>query len=324
MTMGHHPTPEIGSDAKDEGTGKLARYDGLMELRHLKTFLTVAEAGNFTRAAERLEVTQAAVSQHVATLESRYGQTLFERGSRSVTLTEAGKILLETVTVVFELLDAADERIAGSRPVVTGRLRIASSTVPAEWWLPEVLAGFRVVCPGVRETLIVSDSRGASTAVANGEADVGVVGELPGDERLAARAVAEDELVLVVGVDHPLAKSEQISATDLTTLPLVVRGAGSASQRCVDEALEEAGVHRDQLVTWMETNSVDATRSAVTCGLAAAFLSRRGIAGDLESGRLCHVRVKRVRPRRQLYLVTAVDRVVGTPLREFLEFVESQ
>ena len=134
----------------------------------------------------------------------------------------------------------------------------------------------------------------------------------------------EDELVLVVGVDHPLAKSEQISATDLTTLPLVVRGAGSASQRCVDEALEEAGVHRDQLVTWMETNSVDATRSAVTCGLAAAFLSRRGIAGDLESGRLCHVRVKRVRPRRQLYLVTAVDRVVGTPLREFLEFVESQ
>ena len=295
-----------------------------MELRHLKTFVMAAETGNFTRAAERLEVTQAAVSQHIAALESRYGQPLFERGSRSVTLTEAGKLLLETAAAVFELLDAADERIAGSRSVVTGRLRIASSTVPAEWWLPEVLAGFRLVCPEVRETLIVSDSRTASTAVVEGEADVGLVGELPGDERLLARAVAEDELVLVVGGDHPLAERDQISATELATLPLVVRGAGSASQRCVDEALEAAGVHRDELVTWMETNSVDATRSAVTRGLAAAFLSRRAVAGDLESGRLCHVRVRRVRPRRQLYLVTAADRVVGTPLREFLEFVESR
>ena len=83
-------------------------------------------------------------------------------------------------------------------------------------------------------------------------------------------------------------------------------------------------MHRDELVTWMETNSVDATRSAVTRGLAAAFLSRGAVIDDLESGRLKHIRVGRVRPRRQLYLVTAVDRVAGTPLREFLEFVESR
>ncbi|GIS63473.1 MAG: hypothetical protein CM1200mP2_56980 [Planctomycetaceae bacterium] len=67
---------------------------------------------------------------------------LFERGSRSATLTEAGGRLLETVREIFEFLEAADEQIAGNRPVVTGRLKIASSTVPAEWWLPEVVAGF--------------------------------------------------------------------------------------------------------------------------------------------------------------------------------------
>ena len=232
--------------------------------------------------------------------------------------------MLETVREIFELLEAADEQIAGNRPVVTGRLKIASSTVPAEWWLPEVVAGFRGACPDVRETVTVSNSRTASAAVAGGDADVGVVGELPGDDRLVARAVAEDELVLVVGRDHPLAGMERISMGELLTLPLVVRGNGSASQRCVDEALELAGVHRDELVTWMETNSVDATRSAVTRGLAAAFLSRGAVIDDLESGRLKHIQVGRVRPRRQLYLVTAVDRVVGTPLREFLEFVESR
>ena len=111
---------------------------------------------------------------------------------------------------------------------------------------------------------------------------------------------------------------------ELLTLPLVVRGNVSARHRCVDKSLELAGVHRDELVTWMETNSVDATRSAVTRGLAAAFLSRGAVIDDLESGRLKHIRVGRVRPRRQLYLGTAVDRVVGTPLREFLEFVESR
>ncbi len=295
-----------------------------MELRHLRTFVVAAETGNFTRAAERLEVSQAAVSQHVAVLESHYGQPLFDRAGRQMILTVAGHRLFDHARAVLDRLAEAEADIAGCETVVSGLLRIASSTVPAEWWLPDLLAGFRAVFPEVRESVTVSDSHAAAAAVAGGQADVGVVGELPGIDLLSARAVAEDELVLVVGSDHPLAGLEQMSAADLATLPLVVRGAGSASQRCVDEALEAAGVHRDELVTWMETNSVDATRSAVTHGLAAAFLSRRAVAGDLESGRLCHVRVRRVRPRRQLYLVTAADRVVGVPLREFLEFVESR
>ncbi|MBQ16844.1 MAG: hypothetical protein CMJ65_06940 [Planctomycetaceae bacterium] len=294
-----------------------------MELRHLRTFVVAAETGNFTRTAERLEVSQAAVSQHVAVLESHYGQPLFDRAGRQMILTVAGHRLFDHARAVLDRLAEAEADIAGCETVVSGLLRIASSTVPAEWWLPDLLAGFRAVFPEVRESVTVSDSHAAAAAVAGGQADVGVVGELPGIDLLSARAVAEDELVLVVGRDHPLAGRRSISLRQLIQLPLIVRGAGSGSQRCVDEALQVRGVHRDELDIWMETNSADATRSAVARGLAAAFLSRAAVADDLEIGRLVRVPVREVRPRRQLYLVTATDRVIGSPLREFLSFAEA-
>lgn len=294
-----------------------------MELRHLKTFLAAAQQRNFTRAAEQLEITQAAVSQHVAALEEHFGETLFERGGRRVTLTPAGRRLSDYARQVLELLAAADEDIAGVARIVSGTLRIASSTVPAEWLLPDLLAGFRAEYPEVRETVVVSNSRTATAAVESGDADVGLVGELPRSDRLSARPIAEDELVLVVSADHELAGTGAISPKQLAALPLIVRGVGSGSQRCVEESLESVGIGRADLSFWMETNSADAIRSAILRGLGAAFLSRGAVAEELESGRLVQVPVRKLAARRQLYLVSLDDRINGPPLREFLAFVES-
>ena len=294
-----------------------------MELRHLKTFLAAAEQRNFTRAAEQLEITQAAVSQHVAALEDHFGEALFERGGRQVTLTPAGRSLSGYARQILELLAAADKDIAGVSRVVSGTLRIASSSVPAEWLLPDLLAGFRGKYSQVRETIVVSNSRTATTAVESGDADVGLVGELPRSDRLSVRPLAEDELVLVVSADHELAGSSVISAKQLVSLPLIVRGVGSGSQRCVEESLESVGIARADLSIWMETNSADAVRSAILRGLGAAFLSRGAVAEELKSGRLVQVPVRKLSARRQLYLVSQDDRVSGSPLREFLEFAES-
>jgi len=259
-----------------------------MEFRHLRTFTAAAEARSFTRAAEQLGVTQAAVSQHVAALELSLDTRLFDRGGRVAELTDSGRRLYEYASRILELVGEVEREIGRSEPTVSGSLRIASSTVPSERLLPELLAAFRERYPEVRESVQVSDSLEATRCVETGDADVGFVGERPRGDQLASHPIARDELVLVVAPGHELAGRRSISAKRLADVPLVIREPGSGSRQCVDDALADGGVPGSSI--------------------------------NVDAGRLVHVAVRGIRPTRQLYLVSQANRTVGPPLREFLDF----
>lgn len=128
-----------------------------MEIIRLRTFCKVAELSSFTKASEALYLTQAAVSQHVQALEHELGVTLFERGARALTLTDAGRKLYGYARHILELHDEAKRDIARVPTALTGEVRIAASTIPAEHILPAVLASFRQQHPQVRVTTLVSD-----------------------------------------------------------------------------------------------------------------------------------------------------------------------
>ena len=289
-----------------------------MELRHLQSFAAAAERESFTRAAEALELTQAAVSQSVAALEKELDVKLFQRQGRGVRLSESGRQLYPYARQVLDLVDEASQQF-GKTEHLAGNLRIATSSVPSEWLLPELLAEFRSRWPKVRESLIVSDSRMATAAVEAGEADVGFVGEPPRGSSLEAKAVAEDELVLVVAANHPLADKGTTTLKQLCREPLIVREPGSASRRCVEQALEEHGQSATDLTIAMEVNSNDAIRAAVERGVGVAFVSQR--ASHPESG-LVHVKVRGFRPRRQLYVIRDPARIPTPPARHFLAFID--
>ncbi|MDH3719019.1 MAG: selenium metabolism-associated LysR family transcriptional regulator [Planctomycetota bacterium] len=290
-----------------------------MELRHLKTFAAAAERGSFTRAAEALELTQAAVSQQVAALEKGLSAQLFQRQGRGVQLTEPGRKLYAYARQILDLVDEASRQVGETEEELCGVLRIATSTVPSEWLLPELLAEFRNRWPQVRESLVVSDSRLATAAVEAGEADVGFVGELPRSSTLHAQAVAEDELVLVVGAEHPLAGKGTTTLKQLCREALIVREPGSGSRRCVERALEEHGISPADLNIAMEVNSNDAIRAAVEQGVGVAFFSQRAIRKE---GNIATIKVRGFRPRRQLYLIRNPDRNPTPPARQFLAFVK--
>lgn len=290
-----------------------------MELRHLQTFAAAAERESFTRAAEALELTQAAVSQHISALEAELSVELFLRQRRGVQLTDPGRTLYEYARRIFDLIDEAVLEVSGTAPQVTGTLRIATSTVPSEWLLPELLAKFRQACPDVRESLAVSDSSVATAAVLAGEADLGFVGELPRTTDLVVQPVAEDELVLVVAADHRLAEQRTASLAQLRREPLIVREPGSGSRRCVEQALEEHGLAPSDLTIAMEANSNDAIRAAVQRGVGVAFLSQRAV--PQKSG-LATLKIRGCRPRRQLYLIRDPRHALPPAARQFLAFIE--
>jgi DNA-binding transcriptional LysR family regulator len=294
-----------------------------LELRHLSSLVAVAEERGFTRAAEALGLTQAAVSQHINALERELNVQLFDRGGRSTALTAPGKRLYDHARKILDMVETARREVGSAAPVVTGTLRIAASTVPARSLLPDLLAQFRNQYPQVRESVAVSDTAEATRKVAAGEADVGIVGEMPRDAKLSARPIGADELVLVVGRKHPLARRGSIDARELRDHALIVREPGSASRHCVERTLGEAGIAPAELKIAMEMNSHDAIAGAVERGLGAAFLSRATIERELAEGKLIEIGLGAVRVQRSLYVITSADNPPSPACRAFLSFVEA-
>jgi len=292
-----------------------------MELRQLQSFVAAAERESFTRAAEFLELTQAAVSQHLGSLEKELDAKLFERQGRGVSLTDAGRRMYGYARQILDLVEEASLQVGEVRQHLSGILRIATSSVPSEWLLPELLAEFRASWPHVRESLAVSDSSVAAAAVETGEADVGFVGELPHSSALEARAVAEDELVLVVAADHPLAEKGTTTLKQLCRESMIVREPGSGSRRCVELALQEHGFSVTDLNIAMEVNSNDVIRAAIVQGVGVAFLSQRA---NRHQADLASVKVRGFHPRRELYVISDPRRIPLAPAQQFLSFVEQR
>lgn len=295
-----------------------------MELRYLQTFAAAAELGSFTRAAKQSEMTQGAVSQQVAALERELSVRLFQRSGRRVELTEAGQRMYEYARQILDLVDKARQELSKRAPDVRGTLRIAASTVPAEWLLPDLLAEFRQRHSQVSESMSVTDSSGATRAVEQGDADVGFVGELPHAAQLTARAIASDELVLVAPADHPLAKRRTATKKHLRSESLIVREPGSGSRRCVEEALQQSGIAMADLTIAMEVNSNEAIRAAVERGVGLGFLSSRTVEDESAAGSIVPIKIRGFRAVRKLYVVYDRKRIPTAPMRLFLEFLEQR
>lgn len=288
-----------------------------MELRQLKTLTAAANLESFTRAAAELGITQAAVSQQIGSLERELGTSLFERRGRGVHLTEHGRDLYDRAQRILELVEQAS-LIGKLEPELAGTLTIATSTVPSEWLLPEMLADFRTKWPQVRESVLVSDSRDAAAAVESGKADLGFIGEPTASPRLESLAIAEDELMLTVAAQHPLAATGRATLKQLQQETLIVRETGSGSWNCVSQELEEHGIKLRDLSVAMQANSNDAIRAAVQRGVGVAFLSSRTPFADLG---LVAVKIRGFRPKRQLFLVHNPSNRLSPVAQEFLEFV---
>lgn len=293
-----------------------------MELRHLQSFTKAAELQSFTRAAEELSLTQAAVSQHIAALEKELDVSLFDRAGRTMIPTDSGHRLYDLARQILNLVDEVRSEVGQKTTRMTGTLRIATSTVPAETILPELLEAFRQCHPDVRESITVSDSKAAAEAIESGKADLAFVGDIPEDFSLSALPLCEDYLILVVSCNHLPAKKKRITLEQLQTEPLIVRESGSGSRRCVERALREAGISVRDLNIVMEVNSNDAIRSAVERGLGATFLSQRIVERDIAEGRLISIPVENLNFKRQLSIVTNPDRIPTGPLRAFLSFLD--
>lgn len=191
-----------------------------MEVDQLRYFIKVAEKENITRAAEELLISQPALSRAIGRLESELGQPVFERQSRSVKLTDAGRLLLNRAQQIVSLIDDAKAEISDDGE--TGRVRLAAIPTIAPYFLPRVLKEFASLYP--KATLLVQEETTDNILhqVSKGETDLAILA-LPLDAKyLEYQVLFQEELHLVLPKQHPLTSKTQIRLADIEAYPFIL------------------------------------------------------------------------------------------------------
>lgn len=231
-----------------------------MDLTQLSHFLKVSEHRSFTRAAEALVMSQPALSRSVAKLEEELGQPLFERRSRSVELTEAGKLLEARARQVFALLE--DTRAEISDDGNTGRLRVGAIPTIAPYFLPGILRAFAETHPRCQLTVQEEVTERLVHQVQQGEVDVAILALPITAKYLEAVKLFDEELFLVMPVDHPLAARKRLTIGDVQGQPFVLLGeahclSDTIVSFCRREQFQPVSVERtSQLTTVQELVSL--------------------------------------------------------------------
>ena len=256
-----------------------------LENFRLVVFRTVAELLSFRKAAEALYLTQPAVSQQIKALEEELGTQLFERGGRSIRLTEAGQVLLEAARRAGTVLEQAGNDLTALGGIYAGPFTLGASTTIAQYVLPGVLGGFCLEHPRIRPSLLSGNTEEIVEAVARRRVALGFIEGPPRSNEVKTEPFLRDELVLIAPARHDWAGRGQIRPQDLCAAPLLLRERGSGTRRTVELALERAKIKNSSLHIAMEFDATESIKSAVEAGFGAGFVSRWAIAKDLRLGK---------------------------------------
>lgn len=289
--------------------------DALPNLQALALFLAVVDEGGLGAGARRLNLHQPNASRMIAQLETQAGTALLDRGPRGSRPTSAGLLYAAHAR---ELLEAAEEFSAWlrhSRDEDARELRVGVSMTIAEHLMPAWLTELRRLSPRVRVDLEVLNSTQVLAGVHDGHLQLGFV-ETPHVPRgVNAKALREDELVVVVAPGHPWALgAEPLEPAELARTPLVVREGGSGTRDAFEELLPEAA--RTPPVQELGSNA--AVRIAVASGAGPAVLSMLAVRSSLEAGQLHRVPVADMRLHRLLTAVWSGPRRLSGPAAELV------
>lgn len=257
-----------------------------MTPEQLRVFVAVAERQHVTRAAEALNIAQSAVSASIAALEGRHGAKLFNRVGRGIELTEAGALFLAETRAVLARAESAELVLSELGGLKRGALSVHASQTIAGYWLPRHLVAFHRAYPGVAIRLSIGNTAQAAAAVRGGEADLGFVDGEVDDAVLISEPIARDQLVIVVGPEHPWGEHKGLIKDDLMEVDWVLREPGSGTRAGFEHALEGLGLSPHKLRVALELPSNEVVGAAVESGMGAMAVSASVAAPGLEAGLL--------------------------------------
>jgi DNA-binding transcriptional LysR family regulator len=288
-----------------------------MDLATLNAFIAIAELGSFSEAAERLHLTQPAVSKRIASLEHQLNVRLFDRLGREVSLTEAGRALLPRAYQILNVLDDTRRALTNLNGEISGRLTLATSHHIGLHRLPPLLRAFTRAHPQVALDIQFLDSEVAYEEVLHGRAELAVITLAPETrEPVHAVAVWDDPLDFVAAPEHPLARNGAVSLTDVAHHPAVFPGGNTFTHHIVRRLFETQGLTPNIA---MSTNYLETIKMMVSIGLAWSVLPRTML--DEQVARLP---LPGIQLTRQLGYISHTERTLSNAARAFMNLLDAQ
>ena len=294
-----------------------------MDTRQLAAFCEVVDRKSFSQAAERLGVTQPAVSLQVRSLEKRLGTRLLDRSGRRVEPTEAGQRLYRAAQRMLALEGQLLEELTGDEGVLRGELVLGASTGPGGTVVPVLLGEFQRRHPELSVALSISDTNRVIEQVAERELELGIVGASPRHRGVVFEPFFRDEVILVVPPGHAFA-GKQVSLEELRGEPLILMQEGAGVRQVIEDELREHGVRLRDLDVRLELGLQESARSAVLAGYGVTFISRAAIDADVAAGVLALARVEGLDPAREISLARASGRAETRVAQAFVDYARGR
>ena len=291
-------------------------------LDQLKILHAISSEGSFKKAAEKLYISQPAVSLQIQNLERQLNTPLFYRDKRKARLTETGQLLIKYCERILSLCDETCRALDELHTLQSGSLIIGASQTTGTYLMPRLIGIFKNKYPQISIELQVHSTRKISWGVANGNINLAVVGgevpqELQNDLRITS--YAEDELALILPLSHPFSTLEFIQKEDLYRIRFIALNTQSTIRNVIDNTLIQHGIDSSYLKIEMELNSIEAIKNAVHSGLGAAFVSVSAITKELELGMLHWAKIEGLTMKRTLSILLNPKRYYSNATQIFKE-----
>lgn len=276
-------------------------------LDQLKILQAISQEGSFKRAAERLYISQPAVSLQVQNLERQLNTPLFYRDKRKARLTETGELFLKYSNRILGLCEETCRALDEFQTLQSGALILGASQTTGTYLLPRLIGIFRHKFPQIGIELQVHATRKIAWGVANGRIDLAIVGGgIPTElqKTLEVTSYAEDELALILPLNHPFAAFPSIPKEDLYRLRFISLNPQSTIRNVIEDTLTQNGIDSRFFKTELELNSIEAIKNAVQSGLGAAFVSVSAIVKELELEMLHWAKIDGITIKRPLSIIS--------------------
>ncbi len=286
-----------------------------MDTYQLTAFIAVAETSSFSLAAERLHLTQPAISKRIAVLEQTIGNSLFDRIGKRVNLTEAGQILLPRAQKILREIEDIRTALRNLTESVTGRFTLASSHHIGLHRLPPVLKEYSGLYPRVSIDISFLDSEQAYQQVSHGEIELAVVTLAPTEvDKIVSRTIWNDQLCIMTSTDHALTQKPNVSLTDLLDYPAILPAANTFTRQLVETIFKD---HQIRLEVEMSTNYLETIKMMVSVGMAWSILPL-----TMLDDTLTVLPIENLNLSRKLGYIHHRDHTLSNAARAFIELIE--
>ena len=295
-----------------------------MEFKELESFVTIAKVKSFSKAASQLFLTQPALSNHISKLEKELGITLFERNNKKTELTPAGQLFYVSAIEILNQRENALLKLEKYQGKIEGLLQVATSSVPGQYVLPDILVGFHKIYPYVTFNLHYLSSKEVTDNLVNGDLDFGFVGCEPDNRNLIYEKVQDDPLVVIAPNTPPYSQMQSITFSRLLDEPLLLRKSDSGTRQAFDIAYKQHA-HLDKqpkILAQMDNNEMIVL--CVKAGLGLSIVSSVSIEDQVRAGFVRVLPLEGYDFKHAFYFVYPKKRTLSPMVSRFKDFVLSQ